>query len=151
MGTLAVLKNALRNQEALILVMNDAVAKKVMVAWKIYGPTFADPEFKPRVELRAQLARLWEEVGPIDMDRLAEIAGVPATRAARAFARLKAAHLIWPDGSSSEEARRIVLGDVSAYIRPLVPKTPAPEKPVERGKTDGQRTLKEDKKADRRA
>jgi hypothetical protein len=148
---LDVVKANLKNAEALILIMNDVVAKKVMVAWRIYGPEFADPEFNSKLDLRVQLARLWEGVGPIDMNRLAEIAGVPMTRAVKAFARLRAAHLIWPDGSSTEDARRIVIADVQGYVRPLMPRAPAADKPKDKGTTDdGQRPSNKTPENDRK-
>ncbi len=135
MTTLPILKAALQMQEALILVMNDVEAKKVAVAWKIYDPSFTDSEYKQKEDHRIQLLRLWERVEPIDMSRLAEIAGVPLTRAAKAFARLKASRLIWPDGSMSLDVRKIIAGDVGLKYRPMMPKQAAAGRP-EKGKTD---------------
>ncbi len=135
MTTLSVIKAALQMQEALILVMNDIEAKKIAVAWKIYDPDFKDSEYRQNIDHRIQLAHLWEEVGEIDINRLAEIAGVPVTRAAKAFARLKAARLIWPDGSMSTEVTKIIAGDVGLKYLPMRPKAPAAAKP-EKGNTD---------------
>ncbi len=150
MNALQVIKASLEMQEALILVMNDVEAKKVAVAWKIYEPPFVDSEYRSRDDTRTQLARLWEGVGPIDLNRLAEIAGVPVTRATKAFARLKAARLIWPDGSMSMEVRKIIAGDVGLKYRPMMPKAPAAAK-TEKGKTDErQSTSKSDKVSDRK-
>lgn len=149
MTALPVIKAALQMQEALILIMNDAEAKKVAVAWKIYEPVFIDKEYKPKVDYRIQLASLWEGVGEIDIDRLAQIAGVPVTRTAKAFARLQAARLIWPDGSMSGEVTKIIAGDVGLKYLPMRQKT-SPAKP-EKGKTDDrQSTNKIDKGADRK-
>ncbi len=151
MKSLDAIKASLETREALILIMNDAEAKRVMVAWTIYAPSFADPEFNPKLDLRKQLARLWEEAGTIDIDRLAQIAGVPVTRAGRTFVRLKVANLIWPDGSMAREARKIILGDVGGYAGVLAKQASALVPKPEKGKTDdGKRTNDKDTAADRK-
>ncbi len=150
MNALSILKSDLQMQEALILVMNDVVAKKVAVAWKIYEPSFTDSEYRSKEDNRTQLDRLWEGIGPIDMSRLSEIAGVPMTRTVKAFARLKAARLIWPDGSMSMEVRKIIAGDVGLKYRPMMPKATT-DKP-EKGKTDERQSAsKGDKGVDRKS
>lgn len=149
MSSLPVLKLALRSQEAIILIMNDVVAKRTAVAWKIYRPDFKEPAGKAGESVYDSIERLWDSLGEIDFDRLAEIAGLPVTKVAKAFARLRAANLIWPDGSMSEEARKIIVGDINVHLMPMIPKVPA--KKDDGGKTDdGKRKGQEDKKADRK-
>jgi len=151
MSSLPILKLALRSQESLILIMNDVMAKRVAVAWKIYRPAFKEPAAKSGEDAYDSIARFWEGVGAINFDRLAEIAGLPVTKVTKAFARLKAANLIWPDGTMSDEARKIIVGDINVYLMPMIPKTPAAPK-SEKGKTDdGKRTSTENQKADRKS
>ncbi len=151
MSSLPVLKLALRSQESIILIMNDGVAKRVAVAWKIYRPTFKEPATKAGEDVYATIERFWSSLNPINFDRLGEIAGLPVTKVVKAFARLRAANLIWPDGTMSEEARKIIVGEINVHLMPMIPKAPAAPKP-EKGKTDdGKRTGKEDKKANRKS
>jgi hypothetical protein len=136
MSNLAVLKLALSSQESLILIMNDMLAKKVAVAWKIYRPAFKETTGKSGEDIHASIDRLWEGVGPINFDRLAQIAGQPVTHVTKAFLRLRAANLIWPDGTISDETRKIILGDVGGYAGVLAKQASALRPKTEKGKTD---------------
>ncbi len=129
--------------------MDDAVAKKTAVAWKIYRPTFKEPSAKAGEDEHTMIARFWEGVGPIDFDRLANIAGLPVTKVTKAFARLRAANLIWPDGSMSDEARKIIVGEINVHLMPMIPKVTASKD--DKGKTDERkRSHDTDQKAPRK-
>ncbi len=151
MSSLAIIKLALRSQESIILIMNDDIAKRVAVAWKIYRPDFKERAGKSKEDAYEGIARLWNGIGQVDFDRLAMIAGLPVTKVAKAFGRLRAANIIWPDGTMSEEARKIIVGEINVHLMPMIPKAPAAPKP-EKGKTDdGKRTGTKNKKIDRKS
>ncbi len=142
--TLAEIKFTVHSQDSLRLIIKDEVAKCVAVAWKVYRPLFKEPPAKPNELIHDTIKRLWEAVAPIDMNRLARIAGVPVTRAEKAFHRLRESNLIWPDGTYPEEVRAIVIGDVGGYAGGMARQASA-LKTNQKGKTDdGKRTPEKD-------
>jgi hypothetical protein len=123
MTALQSIKLAFENREALLFLINDKRTQKIMVAWTLYfakEPTFTHIE--PLGNPQATLDLLWDDVGDVDFARLSEIADVPLTKAVDVFERLRAARLVFPDGTIPEGAMRIVRAEVGAYVAALMPR-----------------------------
>lgn len=151
MSSLAVIKQALQRPEALILVMNDFLAKKVSVAWELYQPEPAFVETAPRKgeTSRKTLERYWQELNP-DLNELAAIAGLPVTRVMKIFKQLRAAYIIWPDGTISHDVQATIIGERNAYVRSLMDRRP-PAPDDKKGRTDERKPKdKSHKKSDRK-
>lgn len=132
MSILAAAKSALTSTDALVFVIDDILAEKVLIAWTFYPiTTFKDSTLRKGETLRAGLSRLWDELGAIDFDELASTAGVPVTKTQRIFKRLKTTLLVWPDGSIIPLAHTIVNRKVyshGASFKVPEPAVPKPEK-----------------------
>ncbi len=141
---LADLQRIFSRPEALIFIMNDLPSKQVLVAWTLCYPEFKDSPVRSNESPRGAIERYWEEVNP-DIDRLAAIAGIPVTKTKKIFDRLRAAYLVWPNGTVDGDALSIVVGERNAYIRSLMAK-----QPQEKGNSNvGKRTDTKDAPADR--
>lgn len=121
-----------RNRESLILIINDDLAKRVLIAWTLYQPTLKDFDIKATDNPIIVLDRLWAPtLKEMDIERLALIAGVPSTRAAKIFDRLRVAALIFPDGTAAPNALSVVRAEVASYIQDMMPRRgplqPAPQ------------------------
>lgn len=118
MNALEAIKLELSAVEAVILIVDDPLAQKVLVGWSLYRPPpFPDAPLKKNETSESALRRLWEAVGAIDFTRLALLSGVPASKAERSFERLRAANLLWPDGTVMSNALTIIRGRSNAILR----------------------------------
>ena len=122
MTALEVVKADLQNHTAILLIKYDPAAKKLLVAWTIYAPRCSDFVIRGTENAKDLIARLWSESLPIDMPTLSAIAGIPQTRAQVIFDRLRAANLIWPDGTIPGNVESLLIGEAGYYVSTLVPK-----------------------------
>lgn len=122
MTAIEFIKKRLGGLEALLLIKGDLRAQRVLVAWTLYKPPqpkslndtvqeSSDPKDVARV--------LWEEVGEIDISHLAALADIPVSKLTQIFWRLCQAGLIWPDGTVSANAQKILLAESNAYVADL--------------------------------
>lgn len=100
--------------------MDDVQAKKVMVGWMQYGPDWVDFDVKDNANPRRTLDELWDRLGDIDWDRLAESSGAPTSRVKRIFQRLKAVHLVWPDGTIDGNALVLINTEVGIVLSGVI-------------------------------
>lgn len=126
MSAIGTIKISLSSVDDVVLISDDLVAQKVLIGWSRYRPDFKDSPLKKGENSYAALGRLWEEVGPIDFPRLALLSGVPETRAAKSFERLRAANLVWPDGTISTFATTLVRGRSNSILRSYLPRVSPP-------------------------
>jgi hypothetical protein len=117
---LELVKSRLKSYEALYLIMDDVQAKKVMVGWMQYFPTCRDFPVKEADDPHGALARLWESLGPLDWEKLAARAKAPASRVKREFERLRAVHLVWPDGTIDSNALVLIQTEVGISLSGVV-------------------------------
>ncbi len=128
--------------------MNDFEAKKILVAWTLYAPTFKETAALKNEDIKVTLLRWWLELKP-KIEIVAAIAGIPFTRAQKIFSRLQAAYLVWPDGTIASDAQTIIIGERNAYVGSLMAKQPPAR---EKGNTyDGQSQSKDAEKSDRKS
>lgn len=130
MSAIESVKAALSSVDSIVLIVDDFEAQKVLVAWKLYKPLvkFADSPLRKKEDPISALRRLWEEVGAINTKELAKRAGgVPETRVARIFDRLRASFLVWPDGTIANDANTIVTARSKTILRALA-RPPEPKK-----------------------
>ncbi len=114
------------NREALLFLLDDLDAKKVLVAWTLYRPVFRDRARVKKESIVEAYWALWEESDEVDIARLSNVAGVPYQTTLVCFERFKHARLIYPDGTISESALQIVRAEVGSYIKNLLPKHRVP-------------------------
>ena len=123
-----------------MLVMEDNDAKKVMIAWKKYRPLFNDRPIKKgaRVDIDQLWQEAWDSLGEIDFLKLSRNAGVPFKTTVDAWHRLVDCRLIYPDGTISPNASRLLNAEVGHYLRPYIPRNmpivPPQPKPKEQPK-----------------
>lgn len=122
MTALELVKSRLKSREALYLIMDDVRSKKVLVGWMKYYPACRDFSIseKDGKNPAGLLAALWESVGRIDFTALSNLAGLPASRAQRIFERLRAVHLVWPDGTIDENALTLIQTEVGISLSGVV-------------------------------
>jgi hypothetical protein len=140
MAALALIKTQFASVLDVLLLRGDVIAEKVLIAWRRYPrEAFQDSPLRKDETPLAALDRLWEEVGPINFQKLSVIAGLPRTRVEKSFEHLRAAMIVWPDGTIAGDAMNLLIGSGNAHIRGLLPKTQAAapkEKDDERKRTD---------------
>lgn len=107
-------------KDALILILEDAIAKKVLFAWTNLFPQFVDFDAEG-LSLADVLNKAWNEM-PSDkqLDTLARIAGLPRRTVEEKVIQLSRARLIFPDGSAAELALKMIEAEISAKVRKLV-------------------------------
>jgi len=110
---------------SLILIMGDMDAKKVLIAWTLYGAKCKDITLKGNAgferltaSAKSMLEMVWETV-EVDFERLSVLAGIPFATTMQIFQRLKEARIIFPDGTATDNAMVIVKSDVGAYLKAL--------------------------------
>jgi hypothetical protein len=109
-------------RETLLLVMEDVDAKKLMVAWTLYRPEFKDRPLAKDESLDNAWINLWDSIGYINYNKLAQLAGIPYQTAIITFSRLRDCHLIFPDGSISLNAKNIIASEVANHLKVILPK-----------------------------
>jgi nucleoid-associated protein YgaU len=129
-SALAVAKT-LDEVEPLIFVKDDVEAKRLLVAWTLYQPNFTDSDLHEDTPPKTALALLWVDQEPVDYDRLGQIAGLPYLTTRKLFQRLTLAHLVYPDGSISKNARIIIQAEMRGYLMTLpTPQTQPDQQPT---------------------
>ncbi len=108
-------------EDAVVLVMNDLDALKVMEAWIIKHPPLTDRPLKKNEDPQDALAALWEQVIP-DFIEISRIAKLPMNTAVEIFARLRVSRLIYPDGTAHKNAFDALKGELGVYISSLIRK-----------------------------
>ncbi len=126
--------------ESLILIMDDLDAQKLMAAWQLYRPAFTDRAVRKGETVDDLWEKLWESVEPIQYKKLSDDSGVPYATVCVLFRRLMNARLIYPDGTISPNAKKLLTTAVGGNIAGLVPsrwnkppvsgKTAEPPKPA---------------------
>ena len=114
------------NREALLFLLDDLDAKKVLVAWTLYRPEFRDRARGKKESVLEAFWNLWDESEPVDFARLSKVAGVPYQTTLVSFERFRHARLVYPDGTISESALNIVRAEVGSYIKNLLPRNQRP-------------------------
>ncbi len=114
-------KAKLNKDESVNLVLDDEEAKKVLSAWRVLPIAVKDFNVRDTVEPLAVLATLWTHAA-FKMEELSVLSTVPETRLLMIFNRLRAAYLIWPDGSISDLALKVLNADRTAYLNTRAPK-----------------------------
>ncbi len=122
MSALDLIKSKQQSHASLILVINDASAQQVLVAWTFLGAKTRD--YEPRKTQTADEASvvLWANSTDIDFEELARISGVPRTKCEKIFYRLRRTNLVYPDGTISKNASELLSGQVMAHIRGMLPR-----------------------------
>jgi len=69
----------------------------------------------------AVLATLWANAS-VNMAELSKLSTIPETRAKTIFERLRAAYLIWPDGTITDLGIKLLNADRTAYLNSRIPK-----------------------------
>ncbi len=119
MNALELLKAQAPGADSLVLIIGDAEAQRVMMAWTHYKPKHRDLKPKPKEAETELWTRLWNAV-VIDFEELSKIANVPATRCERMFYRLKRSNLVYPDGTIAGVATQLLNGQMMAHIRGFI-------------------------------
>lgn len=115
-------------RETLLLVMDDPDAKKLLVAWTLYKPTFREVPLLKDETLDLAWTRLWDSIGYLNFNKLSQLAGVPYQTTILTFSRLRDCRLIYPDGTINKHAHAIIATEVTNYLKPILPKYSPPPK-----------------------
>jgi hypothetical protein len=132
MTGLELIKARLQRPAAIVPVLEDKEAHRVLSAWQCYPREneFADFVVKGTEDPRKVAGRLWEESKPVDFARLAKDSDVPETRCIRIFERLLNLGLVWPDGTISVQAGKLLTAISTAALQRISPRwrpqAPAP-------------------------
>lgn len=118
MTVLDVIKS-LEGGSALILVMKDEQAKKVLAAWTRYRPKCSDGPLENGETIENAFARLWAQLPEIDYEKLSDWSGVPMSTTIQIFHRLRDTEIIYPDGTVTKDAYDLLEGEKSAYLKNL--------------------------------
>lgn len=119
------------NRDALILIVEDAIAKKVIFAWTNLFPKYEDFE-ADGMALPDVLRIAWNGPTPEELDTLSRIAGLPRRTVEEKVIQLSRARLIFPDGSASDLALKVIEAEISAKLRKMV----GPQKKKEEAKRE---------------
>ena len=123
MNALEALK-AQDRRELLYMVLRDTEAKRVLVAWTIYGGVGAkkhdvDPE---KMTFEGLIEAAWFNTDKIDYDVLGNLAGISPRMANHKIDALIRYGLVYPDGTANDKALAIVRAEVTGVIRGLAPR-----------------------------
>jgi len=114
-------KTKLTKDESVNLVLEDEEAKKVLSAWRVLPLTVKDFNVRDTVDPVAVLATLWAHAS-VNIAELSKLSTIPETRAKTIFERLRAAYLIWPDGTITDLGIKLLNADRTAYLNSRIPK-----------------------------
>lgn len=87
-----------------VLLIDDAAAIRLAVAWRYLAPDWRPPTNDPPADLRARWAWLWTTAAQPDFLALSTVARVPTATVRNVFESLRRARLIYPDGSANRFA-----------------------------------------------
>lgn len=99
--------------ETLFLVSDDAQAKKLLSVWPYlwkHAPSY--PKGPPPEDMNERWLWLWSLVQP-DFEAMAERSGLPKYAVKEKFEVLKAGRLVYPDGTVSQWATRMLRTEVA--------------------------------------
>jgi hypothetical protein len=113
---------SIEQYESLILVIDDLDAQKVMAAWQIYHPPFKDRPIRKGETASDIWLSLWNSIEPIQFKLVSDDSGVPFASVCVLFRRLQNAHLIYPDGTISPNAKKLLTTAVGSNIAGMVPR-----------------------------
>lgn len=116
MNAIELLKNQKR-PELLYLLMRDVEAKRVLVAWTIYG--HVDPkrnDIDDDSQFEKMVEATWFQTTSVNPHRLANLAGLSVGMAEKKHDLLKELGLIYPDGTASDDAVKIIRAEVEAQL-----------------------------------
>ena len=99
-------------REFLLLILNDLQAQRVMIAWTIEHPEFKDFELPKKYEPASIKSKIWEYVDYRHIEALAESTRLPFTHVLKIFNSLRAAELIYPDGTIPAEAHNVMIAEI---------------------------------------
>jgi hypothetical protein len=131
MKALDMLKNS-ASKDALILIIDDESAKKVLFAWTNLFPSFTDFDtFNHRPDgdlgpiniempLPEVIDRAWQGITEEQYEKLARIAGLPRRTVEDKVMQLSRARLIFPDGTASEYALKMIEAEIAGKARKLL-------------------------------
>ena len=123
MTAIELLKSKTCGPESLILIIDDAAARRVTAAWAMLGPHNIDRRLRKKDTLNSVASELWTKAHALfSLQDLADQADVPVSRCERIFFRLIIAGIVYPDGTISRHATDLLAGHVMAHIRGIVPK-----------------------------
>jgi hypothetical protein len=108
--------------EAIFLVMEDYLAKKIMVAWTLCKTGFKDAQARKGETADEARERSWLLGSPVDMVALSELADVPLLTTKDKFWRMQAAGIVYPDGSLHKIGYNLLRAEVGSYIRMIAPR-----------------------------
>jgi hypothetical protein len=103
--------------ESLILIVDDAEAKRLLAAWVRYGAKFKDRAVRASDVLASPefCKSLWSE--EVDVFRLSRMAGVRYNDALDKWERLTQSRLAYPDGSISPNASGLIIQELKERIK----------------------------------
>lgn len=110
---------AIDRPEALALIMRDADAKKILVAWTLaQKPPHYDHDLDQPLKPHELIAEAWKHVptSEIPIEEISILASVPKPTVKLKVQQLIKAALIYPDGTANEKAMATVRGDIRAYL-----------------------------------
>lgn len=108
--------------EAILLVIDNHDAKKVLVAWTMYPLEYNETTIGKNESDAEAWERIWYYVYPIHHEKIARIAGVPYSSTLQAWNMLRTCRLIYPDGTISKNCQAIIATEVKSYLRAILPK-----------------------------
>lgn len=120
MNALDALK-AIDRRELLYLILRDAEAKRVLVAWTLYGgvrPKHNDINIEKMI-VGEIVQAAWFGTDPINPEVLGSLAGLSPRMAGQKMMALQNYALVYPDGTANEKALAIIRAEVGGHIRSL--------------------------------
>lgn len=104
--------------DTIYVVTDDVEAKKLLAMWPFlwkHNPTY--PKGTPPDDTNDRWEWVWQNIHP-DADVMAARSGVPKHTVLEKFELLKCAHLIYPDGTTSQWAQRLLRTEMSNRYAP---------------------------------
>lgn len=107
---------ATAHDESLLLMLSNPDAKLVAVGWEHYHPAFEDFDVPEDASVSQVLGQAWERV-TVDYELLAQLSLVGERIAEWVFPMLQNAQIVFPDGSISDLARRVLRAEVAGFVK----------------------------------
>jgi len=108
------------DEAVLYIVMNDEAIAKALAAWPFVNKTFfEESEWSNSNQLLSTWEWLWSETvgcNPNDLARLVFGEHLPSDECLQFFTRMKALHLIYPDGTVHSKAKILLMGEVKLEV-----------------------------------
>lgn len=97
------------------LFLKSEEAKRILAAWPMVGVKAVDRPLKKNESYAAAYHSLWDSAFA-DLQELADQADVPFTRCVSIFSRLMKAGLVYPDGTISPQASKLLVATAIGYL-----------------------------------